>query len=112
MPPPATDPTANQRACHDPKSYRQPIRPVCRAHDRRSLATSGILVVKVPLLEDEIQNLSDTIGDLTKTAVGLNLQFRLRVELGPVSQVPDETIAKINELLREVSDKLRLERGL
>ena len=54
--------------------------------------------------------MSDTIGDLTKTAVGLNLQFRLWVELGPVSQVTDETMARINELLSEVSDKLRLER--
>jgi hypothetical protein len=70
-----------------------------------------MLVAEAPLREDEIQNLSDTIGDLTKTAVGLNLQFRLRVELGPVSQVPDETIARINELLGEVSDKLKLERG-
>ncbi len=67
-------------------------------------------MAEASLREDEIQNLSDTIGELTKTAVGLNMQFRLRVELGPVSQVPDETMARINELLSEVSDKLRLER--
>jgi hypothetical protein len=70
-----------------------------------------MLVAEAALGIEEIQSLSDAIGDLTKTAVGLNLQFRLRVELGPASQVSDETIAKINELLSEVSDKLRLERG-
>ena len=70
-----------------------------------------MLVAEAALGIEEIQNLSDTIGELTKTAVGLNLQFRLRVELGPVSQVTDETIVRINELLGEVSDKLRLERG-
>ena len=67
-------------------------------------------MAEASLREDEIQILSDTIGDLTKTAVGLNVQFGLRVELGPVSQVTDETMARINELLSEVSDKLRLER--
>ncbi len=81
-------------------------------HEDRVPLASGMLVAEAPLREDEIQNLSDTIGDLTKTAVGLNLQFRLRVELGPVSQVSEETMARINELLGEVSDKLRLERGL
>jgi len=81
-------------------------------HDGRALATeSGMLVAEASLGIEEIQNLSDTIGDLTKTAVGLNLLFHLRVELGPVSQVPGETMVRINELLGEVSDKLRLERG-
>jgi hypothetical protein len=56
-------------------------------------------VAEAPLREDEILNLSDTIGDLTKTAVSLNLQFRLRVELGPISQVSEETMARINEFV-------------
>ncbi len=90
----------------------QVVAPQSAVHDGRALATaSGMLVAEAPLGIEEIQNLSDTIGELTKTAVGLNLQFRLRVELGPVSQVPDETMGRINELLGEVSDKLRLERG-
>ncbi len=67
-----------------------------------------MLVVEAPLQVDEIQNLNDVVGDLTKAAVGLNLQFTLRMELGPASQVSDETIAKMNELLAEVSEKLRL----
>jgi len=69
-----------------------------------------MLVTEAPLQVDEIQNLSDQIADLMKAAVGLNLQFHLRIELGPASQVSDETIARVNELLYEVSDKLRLQR--
>jgi hypothetical protein len=70
--------------------------------------TSGVLVVEAPLRVDEIQNLNDVVGDLTKAAVGLNLQFTLRMELGPAEQVSDETRAKVNVLLAEVSGKLRL----
>lgn len=77
----------------------------------RPVTSSGILVAQAPLQVDEIQNLSDSISDLMKAAVGLNLQFHLRVELGPTERVSNETIAKINELLQEVSDKLRLQRG-
>ncbi len=68
----------------------------------------GVLVAEAPLRVDEIQNLNDVVADLTKAAVGLNLQFTLRMELGPASQVSDETRAKVNVLLAEVSGKLRL----
>jgi hypothetical protein len=58
----------------------------------------------------EIQNLNDQLSELTKAAVGLNLTFYFRVELGTstIEQIPEETIAKINALLHEVSDKLNL----
>jgi hypothetical protein len=58
----------------------------------------------------EIQNLNEQLSELTKAAVGLNLTFYFRVELGAPStqQIPEETIAKVNALLHEVSDKLNL----
>ena len=59
---------------------------------------------------EEIQDLYDQLGDLVKATVGLNLQFTLRMELGPAAQVSEERLAKMNELLAEVSDKLRLRR--
>ena len=67
-----------------------------------------MLVAEAPLEIEEIQNLNDQISDLTKASVGLALKFHVRIELGPASQVSDETVAKMNELLEEVSDKLRL----
>ena|SRR5207237_5180760 len=69
-----------------------------------------LLVTEASLRVDEFQNLNDEVADLTKAAVRLNLRFYLRIELGPASQVSDETMAKLNELLEEVSDKLRLQR--
>ena len=84
--------------------------PIVREPERPMFA-SGVLAVEAPLRVDEIQNLNDVVGDLTKATVGLNLQFTLRMELGPASQVSDETRAKVNELLAEVSDKLKLQRG-
>ncbi|MGB8348652.1 MAG: hypothetical protein WCD86_27475, partial [Ktedonobacteraceae bacterium] len=71
-------------------------------------AAPGMLVAAADLQEYEIQNLAEQVGQLTKEAVGLNLSFHLRVELGPAAQVSEATIAQVNELLAEVSEKLRL----
>ena len=68
------------------------------------------LVAAAPLQADEIQNLSDVVGELVKATVGLNLQFHLNIEISHPSRVPDhETIARVNVLLSEVSDKLKLQ---
>ncbi len=79
---------------------------------RESTVTSapGTLVAEAPLQVEEIQDLYDQLGDLVKATVGLNLRFHLRVELGPASKVSEERRATFNELLAEVSEKLRLER--
>ncbi len=66
------------------------------------------LVATAILQPGEIQNLNDQLGDLVKAAVGLNLQFQLRVELGPAAKLSHETVDKVNELLSEVSEKLVL----
>jgi uncharacterized protein len=67
-----------------------------------------ILVAIAVLQPNEIQNLNDQLGDLVKAAVGLNLQFQLRVELGPAAKLSHETVDKVNTLLSEVSEKLAL----
>jgi len=66
------------------------------------------LVAAAILQPGEIQNLNDQLGDLVRAAVGLNLQFQLRVELGPAAKLSHETVDKVNELLFEVSEKLVL----
>ena len=40
--------------------------------------------------------------------MGLGLEFHLRVELGSTPPPPEETVAKIDELLYEVSEQLKL----
>jgi hypothetical protein len=57
---------------------------------------------------DDMQNLNDVVADLTKAAIRLDLQFQLRVELGPAAKLSHETIDKVNTLLSEVSEKLVL----
>src|SRR5205085_8352837 len=63
---------------------------VVREHAVATFAP-GTLVAEAPLRVDEIQNLNDVVADLTKAAVGLNLQFSLRVELGPASQISEKS---------------------
>ena len=56
----------------------------------------------------EIQNLSEQISELTRAAIGLDLKFLLRVELGSNPPPSEEAVAKINQLLQEVSEQLTL----
>ncbi len=93
-----------QAAQHVPSASPQPL-----VHEFRPPA-AGMLVAEAPLEIEEIQNLNDQLSDLTKASVGLGLKFHIRIELGPASQVSDETMAKMNELLADVSEKLRLQR--
>jgi hypothetical protein len=97
-----------------PKEQVEPQGPVPApqppVRESRPLAASGVLVADAPLQVEEIQNLSDSIADLMKAAVGLNLKFHLRVELGPAERVSNEAVARVNELLQEVSEKLKLQR--
>ena len=58
----------------------------------------------------ELQDLAEQVGNLMKETVGLNLRFHVRVELGPASLVSEVALAKVNEILDEVSEKLRMER--
>jgi hypothetical protein len=44
----------------------------------------------------------------TASSVGFDLKLRLRLELSGVSRPPDDVVAKINLLLQDISDKLRL----
>jgi hypothetical protein len=69
-----------------------------------------MLVAEAPLEIEEIQNLSDQLSELTKATVGRGPKFHVRIELDAGSPVPVETIARVNALLAEVSEKLRLQR--
>lgn len=59
----------------------------------------------------EMQDLQDRLGELVKLTVGQTLELYVRVELsGKENQpVPAETIEKINALLAEVSEHLKLQ---
>jgi hypothetical protein len=68
----------------------------------------GVLVAEAELRPNQIQDLADQVAEIVKAAAGLELKFNLRVELGGPSQPSDEIVARVNELLRGVADKLKL----
>lgn len=68
----------------------------------------GMVVAESNLRPDEIQNLAEVMGDMLKATAGLELKFKLRIELSGDSEVPDETISKVNEVLKNVADGLQL----
>jgi len=55
----------------------------------------------------ELQDLVDGLGDVLKAGAGLNLRFVLRLEVGSGVQAKTEQIARLNEILARICDKLR-----
>ena len=100
--------TMQEQVCKDTsylyKSHRQPWQPPEPPVKRRP----GMLVAEAPIETYEIQNLSEQISELTRAAIGLDLKFLLRVELGSNPPPSEEAVAKINQLLQEVSEQLTL----
>ena len=70
---------------------------------------SGLLTAEAVLEANGIQDLADQIPEITKAAIGNDLKFSVRVELGGKGPPSAEAVEKINELLAEVSDTLRLQ---
>ena len=68
----------------------------------------GLLVAEAVLEANGIQDLADQVPDIAKAAVGNDLRFNVRVEFGGETAPDADAVEKINELLSEVSDKLKL----
>ena len=68
----------------------------------------GLLMAEDVLEANGIQDLADQIPAIFKAAVGNTLKFNIRIEFGGETTPDPEAVEKINELLAEVSDKLRL----
>ena len=68
----------------------------------------GLLMAEDVLEANGIQDLAEQIPDITKAAVGNTLKFNIRIEFGGETTPDPEAVKKINELLAEVSDKLKL----
>ena len=68
----------------------------------------GLLVAEAPLEANGIQDLADQIPDIAQAAVGNELKFNVRIELGGDTTPDPAVVEKINALLSEVSDDLKL----
>ena len=47
------------------------------------------------------------LSEIAKAAIGLDLKLSVRIELSPTPRPSEEAIAKINQLLQEVSEQLQ-----
>ena len=68
----------------------------------------GLLTAEVVLEANGIQDLANQIPDITKAAVGNDLKFGVRAEFGGETAPNSEAVEKINKLLSEVSNDLKL----
>ena len=69
----------------------------------------GVLTAEAVLEANGIQDLADQIPEIARAAVGNDLKFTIRVELGGNVPPPADAVAKINELLAEVPDMPQLQ---
>ncbi|MDE0183895.1 MAG: DUF499 domain-containing protein [Candidatus Poribacteria bacterium] len=70
---------------------------------------AGLLVATADLEAHGIQDLADQIPDITDAAIGEDLKFNIRVEFGGETPPDPEAVEKINALLAEVSEDMKLE---
>ena len=70
----------------------------------------GVLAAEAVLEANGIQDLADQIPEIAKAAVGNVLKFNIRVEFGGDKPPKGAAVERINDLLAEVSENLRLSR--
>jgi hypothetical protein len=67
----------------------------------------GVLVAEADLRPNQLQDLADQLGELTKVVVGYDLKLHVRLELAGKKKPPADLITRLNALLEEVVKGLR-----
>ncbi len=83
------------------------LRTFARRLTRRPVA-SGPLVAEAALRGDEIRDLATRVPDLIASTEGLELLFRLRIELSSTSPASHRIVERMNRILRDVNETLEL----
>ena len=68
----------------------------------------GVLTAEATLEANGIQDLADQLPELLKAAIGSELKFSIRIELGGETSPESESVERINSLLSEVAAELEL----
>ena len=68
----------------------------------------GVVKAEAALEANGIQDLADHVDEIVMAAVGNNLRFSVRIELGGQNVVPSNVVDEINALLAKISDDLQL----
>jgi hypothetical protein len=69
----------------------------------------GVRVAAADLEIGQFQDLADQLGEVKRAAAGFELKLHVRIELSGTKPVPAEVVDRINELLGQVSDIIKLE---
>ncbi|MBI4318932.1 MAG: hypothetical protein HY675_10605 [Chloroflexi bacterium] len=74
------------------------------------IVRAGVKMAEADLETGEIQDLADNVAAIktAATAAGCTIKFRVMIELSGKEAVPDNVVEKVNEVLAEISSKLRL----
>jgi hypothetical protein len=68
----------------------------------------NILVTAAYLETHQLLELAEKIADIRNIAAGIDLKFKVQIELGGESQPSNEVVFQINQLLNDISDNLEL----
>ena len=68
----------------------------------------GVLTAEATLEANGIQDLADQLPELLKAAIGSDLKFSIRIELGGETSPESESVERINSLLSEVAADFKL----
>jgi hypothetical protein len=68
----------------------------------------GILIARAELRSNQIQDLADQISDITLAAAGLDLKFRIEVELDGSGKNAPDVVEKLNSILTSIAEDLKL----
>ena len=76
--------------------------------ERDRYSPRGLFVAEAAMEGNGIQDLADQIPDILEAAVGYPLEFRVRIEFGGETAPDQAKVDKINALLSEASEDLKL----
>jgi len=73
--------------------------------------TAGGLVAEADLRADQIQDLAEVVNEIVMAAAGLELGFKVRVELSGEPEPSEDVVERVNKALKRVDGGLGLRRG-
>jgi hypothetical protein len=68
----------------------------------------GTLVAEAELRPSEIQDLADAMGEIRTATAGLDVTFRVRIEVSGEAASSDGIAERLNEILKGISDELQI----
>lgn len=78
------------------------------AHVSPVSSLRGNFAAEAYLRPNEVQDFADRISEIVKTAAGMDLKFRMCVELHSKAELSQDIVARLNTLLQDVSNDLIL----